>query len=127
MVREGESGAMTSRDLYERARRELVDRNFAAAFETFARSAQMQPHFKTCELAGECLIEMKRYADAVLYLAAAAGLAPKQSRCRFLLAKAFASMGNSRSEALAVVDECLALNPGYRVAIKLKETLESER
>jgi tetratricopeptide (TPR) repeat protein len=109
-------------ELYDRARHleELGD--MEAALPLFQASATLAPHFKTFELAGNCLREMERSGEAVVYLAAAATLGPKQCRCRFLLARALSSLGRVE-QANAFLDECLEVNPGNRVAVVLRDEL----
>jgi predicted Zn-dependent protease len=63
-------------------------------------------------------VSLKRDREAAIYLAAAAGLAPKQSRSRFLLAKVLAGRGKTR-EARIQLQEVLRTNPQYKAAFDL--------
>jgi len=93
-----------------------------AALQRFRQSIRIFPHFKTLELLGECLLLKNQHSEAIVYLAAAAGLGLKQSRSRFLLAKAHLAIGET-GDAVNQLKEALRLNPNYKSASKLLESL----
>ncbi len=63
-----------SSDLYRKAR-QLMDKNqLEEAIVLFQRSAEIDAHFKTLELLGECYIRLCRLREAVIPLAAAVTL-----------------------------------------------------
>jgi hypothetical protein len=104
---------------------ERGDRLSAIAF--FQDSIAARPHFKTLELLGSALLEQGDIAGAVVHLAASAGLNPRQSKPRFLLAQAMLAHGPSwKADAAAQLRECLRLNPEYATAKQLLERLLSE-
>ncbi len=109
-----------AKELYDRGRDLEKSGDWEAALSAFR--TQRPSLLKTFELAGNCLLEMGRHGEAIVYLAAAATLGRKQSRCRFLLANALSSLGEVE-EAITFLDECLELTPGYRVAVALRNEL----
>ena len=111
-------------DLYVEGKAAMGRQDLADAADKFRRSARVSPHFKTLELLGECHLERGELADAVVYLAAAAGLNPKGFRARFLLAQALLAAGD-RSGAAAHLEEAVRLNPNYRSAAELLEGLRA--
>jgi tetratricopeptide (TPR) repeat protein len=104
---------------YTKGREALREGRTAEAVELLRASVTRSPHFKTLELLGEALVGLGMYADGIVCLAASVGLGHKQSRPRFLLAKALAETGQQR-EALPLLDEALALNPQYASAKELR-------
>ena len=88
-------------------------------------SLPRSPHFKTLELLGVCYQKLGRFADAVVYLAAAAGLGNGQFRGRFLLAEVLLALGETE-DAVLKLKEALALNPGYRSARELLARLQCD-
>jgi tetratricopeptide (TPR) repeat protein len=85
--------ANDAHDLYAQGRSVMESGDIEAALERFRQSIRIFPHFKTLELLGECLLLKNQHSEAIVYLAAAAGLGLKQSRSRFLLAKAHLAVG----------------------------------
>ena len=121
----------TSRDeaaaLYSTGRDALDAGDRAAAIERLRRSATLAPHFKTVELLGECLLQAGQPGDAIVYLAAAAGLGNRQFRSRYLLARALIATGEP-GHAIDKLREALDLQPTYRAARELlEETLRTHR
>ncbi len=100
-------------------------REFAEAAALFRSSVELSPHFKTLELLGECLLESgDRSSDAIVFLAAAAGLGHKSFRSYFLLARALALRGQMR-EAIEKLDIAIELHPDFRAAVELRNALKS--
>ena len=114
-----------SYQLYQLGREAMEQRNLAVAVALFRSSSELCPHFKTFELLGECLLELPdRLSEAVVFLAAAAGLGNKSSRSFFLLARALSLQGNVQSaiEKLAIAIE---MQPEYKAAVQLRDELRS--
>lgn len=108
---------------YQKGRTAMEAGDLTAAVEHFRSSIVAVPHFKTFELLGECLLQMERNAEAVTYLAAAAGLGNNQSRALFLLAKALLKTGD-RELAADKLRQALTINTGYKSARDLLNSLE---
>src|SRR5262245_42487639 len=111
-----------SRRLYEEGRRAMESRDFRTAIEKFRRSVEVFPHFKTLELLGECLLLDDDLVQAITYLAAAAGLGKKQTRARFLLAKALLAVWEDR-DAIEKLKEALVIEPNYKSARDLLDSV----
>jgi tetratricopeptide (TPR) repeat protein len=88
------------------------------AVDIFSRAFLLEPHFKTLELLGTCYQKLGRLQEAVVYLAAAAGLGNRQFRARFLLAEVLVLLGDIDS-AVNKLEEAIELNPDYRSAREL--------
>ena len=116
----------SAHDLYTRGREAMDAGDYALAIARFRRSVLLDPHFKTLELLGECLLRVGQPAEAAIYLAAAAGLGSRQSRPRYLLAQALVQI-ECRDWAADKLREALAFNPTYRRARELLAELEAER
>ena len=80
-------------NLYYEGKSAMDAGNLHTAIEKFKQSVSLLPHFKTLELLGECLLRRNEFSEAILYLAAAAGLGQNEFRARFLLAKALLAVG----------------------------------
>ena len=113
-----------ARDLYALGKSAMKLGDLEAAAELFQQSITKYPHFKTLELLGECLLKENQHSEAIVYLAAAAGLGLKQFRSRFLLAKAHLAVGET-GDAVNQLKEALRLNPNYKSAYKLLITLSA--
>ena len=107
---------------YEAGRVAMEKGDLDRAIELFEESVKIAPHFKTLELLGECKIEIRRPADAIVPLAAAVGLGTNAFRPMYLLAKAYSEMG-ARKTALSYVEKALQMNPNFRTALELKKFL----
>lgn len=117
---ETREGMATS--LYQLGRQAYDEGRNAEAVKLFRASAHLYAHFKTLELLGETLVALKHTSEGVIYLAAAPGLAPKQSRPRFLLAEVLAGWNQTRDARLQLL-EALRINPQYRSASDLLNQL----
>jgi len=95
------------------------------AINLFEQSTKALPHFKTLELLGECLINVGRRQEAVVYLSAASTLGANAFRALFLLATALEQLGE-HDEAIQFLDRALAINPDYRAAREARERLASK-
>jgi len=111
--------------LYEEGRAAMERKDFRIAIECFRKSVSLSPHFKTCELLGECLSVTGQLQEAVVYLSAAAGLGNGQFRARYLLAKVLLALGDAQLAA-EKLDEALALNPNYEAAKQLRTKILAE-
>lgn len=112
-----------STDLYHAGAEEFDREDYAAAAELFAASLQRWPHVKTMERLAVCHLKLGRPLDAVIYLAAAAGLGNRQSRARYLLAEALLALGETET-AIDKLKEALEMNPDYRAARELLARIE---
>lgn len=112
--------------LYREGREARDVGNYLVAIRRLRQSSRLAPHFKTYELLGECLLKIEKPKDAVLYLAAAAGLGNKQFRAHYLLGSALLLLDPpSIHEAAVHFQEALRLNPNYKTAKKgLEELVE---
>ena len=95
------------------------------AIEKLKESAELFPHFKTYECIGDCYLQLGQAQEAVPFLAAAAGLGNKQVRPYLLLAKALIATGDL-DLARTKLNEVLAINPNYRAAGELLESLPAD-
>ncbi|MFN7591653.1 MAG: tetratricopeptide repeat protein [Planctomycetota bacterium] len=101
--------------IYREARRLFEQGRFGDAQALFAESARVDPHHKSYELYGECLLRIGRPAHAVLPLAAACAF-NRGARPRVLLARSLAQIGRT-TEARAWLAEALERQPGYGPAV----------
>jgi len=99
--------------------------DFKAAIEKLQESAESDPHFKTFESLGECYLELKNYSQAIVYLAASAGLGSKPFRAYFLLAKALLAFGD-KEKAVNKLKEALEINSNYKAAKNLLAVILEE-
>ena len=104
-----------SSSLYENARAAMDDNRLWEAVELFEKSIGLYPHFKACELAGECCLRIGEPVKAVLYLSAAAGLGNNAFRARYLLAQALIALGD-KELAIEKLQEALAMKEDYKRA-----------
>lgn len=111
--------------LYALAREAYDSDRVAEAIELFRASAHLHPHFKTLELLGDALVRTGQRSEGIIYLAAAAGLAPEQSRPRFLLARVLAE-DNEVRDARRQLREALRINPEYKSASELLNRLSAD-
>ena len=89
----------------------------------FQKSAVESPHFKTYELLGECLRRLKRFTEAIPYLAAAAIL-NRGVRAPSLLAEAWLALGR-HGDALEAATAALLRDPMNKGALKIRKIVES--
>ena len=111
-----------STQLYQRGRDAMEKHEYEVAAALFHSSSGVFPHFKSLELFGECLLELGRSREAVVPLAAAAGLGNKASRALFLLARALSQQGRTQ-DAIEKLDLAIAVQPQFKAAIQLREQL----
>ena len=112
-------------DLYDEGRAAFERGDFARAVELLEGSTWVRPHFKTLEILGRALKELGLVERASVYLAASAGLSPKQIPSRLALAEIFASRGEAW-DARIQLEEALRVNPQSRRAAELMATLPPE-
>jgi tetratricopeptide (TPR) repeat protein len=111
-----------SSSLYFEGKSAMKAGDLDTAIDLFKQSINLSPHFKTLELLGECLLLRNELPEAIIYLAAAAGLGNNQFRSRFLLSQALLK-SREKSNAIEKLKEALAINPNYKAAKKLLDTL----
>lgn len=92
-------------DLYQLARGEMNADDIDAAVVHFRQSLDLDMHYKTAELLGECLMKKGKVEDAISVLrkSVAAGKAPRSA---LLLAEAYLQAGLN-SDARQAIDEAL--------------------
>jgi len=100
--------------LYEEARSRMAAGDMTKAISLFQQSVSLYPHFKSLELLGECLLELERFSEAVVPLAAATAL-NRQVRAPGLLAQAFLRLGD-RSKAREFAKLALSREPNFHMA-----------
>jgi tetratricopeptide (TPR) repeat protein len=103
----------------------MVREAFDRAAEQLTRAFFLEPHFKTLELLGTCCKKLGRLHQAVLYLAAAAGLGNRQFRARFLLAEVLVSLDDIDG-AVNKLEEAIELNPNFVRARDLLKRIRPE-
>ena len=111
--------------VYQAGREAMERANFDEAVEHFTRAFFLEPHFKTLELLGTYCQKLGRLSEAVLYLAAAAGLGNRQFRARFLLAEVLVSLDDIDG-AVNKLEEAIELNPNFRRARNLLKRIRRE-
>lgn len=114
-----------SYDLYRNARAAMEANRFDDAIDLFTQSIALKPHFKSLELLGECLLHVNRSKQAIVYLAAAAGLGNNAFRARYLLAKALTNVRETQ-KAINKLEEALAINKEYKAARDLLAALQKD-
>lgn len=98
--------------LYNDAKAKRRSGDLRGAIDLFRESLRLNPHFKSCELLGEILLEIGEAGEAVVYLAAAVSLGRNSFKAQYLLANAFLALGE-RSAAVVQLENVLKQNPGY--------------
>ena len=111
--------------LYRAGREAMERKDFDHAVEQLRRAFLLEPHFKTLELLGACCHKLGRLPEAVLYLAAAAGLGNRQFRARFLLAEVLVSL-HDIDGAVNKLEEANELNPNFRRAHDLLKRIRPD-
>lgn len=111
--------------LYIAGRTAMDSGDLQIAVERFKESVRGMPHFKTLELLGDCLMRLGEPGEAIVFLAAAAGLARKQSKPRYLLAKCLVDL-RRMNDAIEFLEQALELNPNYKAARELLLLLRTE-
>ena len=91
------------------------------AIDSFQRSLVADPHHKTAELLGECLMRRQRFGEAIVFLAAATQM-NRGCRAPCLLAKAYLAIGRD-VDALSSAEEALSRNPNNKEAGTLRSEL----
>ena len=108
-------------DLYRKAR-ELMDKNLIEeAIILFQNSSELEPHFKTLELLGECYIRLNRLRESIIPLAAAVSL-NKGVRAAALLAEVFLKL-KDYDQAKNMVEVALSREPNNKQAIKINNII----
>jgi tetratricopeptide (TPR) repeat protein len=109
--------------LYEKGRSAMGEGRIEDALTYFQQSIQKYPHFKTLELAGECLMRLGRWHDAIVALAAASTL-NRGVRAPALLAEAFLQIGEY-GDAESAADLALSRDSKNRKAKAVKAEAEA--
>jgi len=94
------------------------------AIAVFLQSAAALPHSKTYELIGECHARLRRFTDAIPFLAAATTL-NRGVRAPSLLAEAWFALGR-HYEAIEAADIALARDPRNKKALKVRADAAAE-
>ncbi len=111
-------------DLYHQAR-EMMDKNLLEeAVVLFQNSAELDPHFKTLELLGECYIRLNRQREALIPLAAAISL-NKGVRAASLLADVFLKL-KDYDKAKDMADIALSREPNNKKAIEVNKIIVTD-
>lgn len=101
-------------ELYQRGRALMEQGRLLEAIDAFAESAREDPHFKTLELQGECLVRLGRLREAVIPLAAAATL-NRGCRAPALLSEVFLDLDRP-ADAAELARIALERDPANRRA-----------
>jgi tetratricopeptide (TPR) repeat protein len=102
-------------ELYSLGRHAFEADDLQACIEYMRASAALEPHYKTMEILGESLLRLGHVRESIVWLAAAAGLSPKQVRSRLLLAEAL-EMRDETGKARIQLEEALRVNPQFASA-----------
>jgi tetratricopeptide (TPR) repeat protein len=87
-----ERGRSPDLQLFGQARIKMDQGELETALDLFRQSGNLSAHFKTFELAGECLMRLERFAEAIPFLAAASYL-NTGPRAPTLLAESLLQLG----------------------------------
>ena len=96
----------------------------AEAVVLFQKSAEVDPHFKTLELLGECYVRLNRLRESVITLAAAVSL-NKSSRAASLLAEVFLEL-NDYDKAKNMAEIALSREPNNKKALKVNQIVTAD-
>ena len=111
-------------DLYHKARA-LMDKNsLEEAIILFQNSAELDPHFKTLELLGECYIRLNHLPKAIIPLAAAVSL-NKDVRAASLLAEVFLKL-KDYDKAKDMAEIALSREPNNKKAIEVNKIIVTD-
>jgi tetratricopeptide (TPR) repeat protein len=114
-----ERGRSPAHQRYEQARRLMEAGAFEQAADLFDSSAVQSPHFKTYELLGECYMRLRRFTEAIPYLAAATTL-NHGARAPSLLAEAWLAI-DRRDKVAQAADLALSRDPKNKIAFRVRE------
>ena len=115
----------TAAEHFQRGSELASNSEFLAAANEFHDSIRFEPHYKTSEYLGECLIRLQRYSEAVIYLSAAAFLDPDGgAHTQTRLAESFALAGRDL-EAVQAARGALRLDPANAAAKAVLERISS--
>lgn len=98
--------------LYQQAREEMAAGHFEEAVSLFKQDISIEPHFKSLEILGECLIKLGRPQEAIVPLAAATAL-NNGVRAPALLAEVFWELGQ-KTDAEHLAGIALARDPNSK-------------
>ena len=115
-------------ELYHQATRAIDAGDFDGAESLLHQSLKVSLHFKTFERLGEIAFARGDLVKAITYLAAAIGYGNRQTKARLLLAKSLLKLDSSREreDARRLLKEAIEINPDYKPARDLLETLPPE-
>jgi tetratricopeptide (TPR) repeat protein len=120
-------GKLEGYRLYKDGRNAMARGEITDAIALLLKAASLEPHAKTYQVLGECLLQDGKLLDAILYLAASAGLGSRESRSHYLLAQALIRLGNDHLvDAAQQLQRAIELNPSYKSARDLLEELSSK-
>ena len=110
----------SSYDNYRRGRDLMGSGDLAGAIECLRRSSEIDPHHKTLELIGECLMRTGRNIEAIIPLAASSTL-NVGPRAPSLLAEAYLALGKMH-DAKAMAEMALSRDANCKRAKIVLET-----
>ncbi len=90
----------------------------------FQNSAEIDPHFKTLELLGECYIRLERLRESIIPLAAAVSL-NKGVRAASLLAEVFLKL-KDYEQAKDMAEIAMSREPNNKMAIQVNEIIVTD-
>src|SRR5262245_5090751 len=105
-------------DFYQKGRDLMEQGRLEEAIVHFRQSIAADPHFKSLELLGECLMRLDRHCEAVVPLAAATSL-NRGVRAPSLLAEVFTKLGQFH-DANEMADIALSRDPKNQRALQTK-------
>lgn len=107
---------------YLKGRTEMDAAHLEEAIMHFRKSFRIEPHFKTGELLGECLLKLGNPEQAVEVLEKSVRIS-RAARPAFLLAEAHRKIGDLDA-AKNAIEESLRCNPTYGPALELRKQLD---
>lgn len=113
---------INEQELFEKGKTCWARKDYETAAGFLFESVKLGPTERSCELLGECLLELGKYGDASLFLAAAVGLGENEIRARFLLAQGLFGLGLDHV-ASQKLKEALQIDPHFKPAEMLLKGL----
>jgi tetratricopeptide (TPR) repeat protein len=114
---------MTGQELYYKGREAMEAGDLRQAISSFRESAELEPHFKTFELLGECFLKSNQPLQAIAPLQSATAM-NTSVRAVSLLGEAFYLVGR-HTEAEQCANEALRRDANNRKAQEIRGTLST--